>query len=74
MKATRVYLIAALLAGSITFASEAAAAQQVPPPPPRPPDPLHLFKGHPRRPVLHRGRRIHIKLPHIKLPPPPPRP
>jgi hypothetical protein len=79
MKAIRIYMLAAFMIASTTFAdatpvlAEPAVApfQSRPKPPPPPPDPLHLFskKRTHRPPTVKRHKRLHIK-----LPPPPPRP
>jgi hypothetical protein len=74
MKTIRIFLVTAMIIVSFQVAD---AAPLLPAPtetfqlrkPPPPPDPLHLFKRHPRRKVVrHRGGI------HIKLPPPPPAP
>jgi len=83
MKVLRFYMIIAILTVgfasaevSTTSAGPALAPMQRRPPPP--PDPLHIIKRHPRPPARRRPARLHIKLPHIKLPPhpkgPPPHP
>ena len=82
MKAIRIYVVAACIIASTTFAdattviAEPAAApfQSLPKPPPPPPDPLHLFsKKRTHRRVAKRKRStLHIKLP--PHPPAPPRP
>ena len=80
MKAIRIYMLAAFMVASTTFADAtpvlaepvATPFQSRPKPPPPPPDPLHLFKKRPHRThVVRRHTRSRL---HVKLPPPPPRP